>query len=81
MLYNLPTTVQECNAMSCDDIQHGYILLTTDQKKEWLQAAGNAGCIRLTQPADINAIQINVFDPTANDFSRCNWQDRDPFDT
>jgi hypothetical protein len=81
MMNNLPTTIQECNAMSCDDIQHNYMLLTTAQKRNWLKAAGKAGCIRLTQPSDINAVQINVFDPGNNDFTRCSWQDKDPFDT
>jgi hypothetical protein len=73
----LPTTLAGCNAMSCADLENGYMALTAAQKKAWLQAAGPAGCCRVTQPADITKIQINIWNSATNDFTRCSWEDVD----
>jgi hypothetical protein len=75
----LPTTLAGCNAMSCIDLKNGYLALTAAQKKAWLEAAGPAGCCRVTHPdpADVTTIQINIWSPANNDFTRCNWDDVD----
>ena len=81
MMYGLPTTPAELAQMTCEDMMHGYMILTPNQKKTWIRSAGKGGCIRLTQPpGDLNSMQINVYDPGARDFSRCNWIDKDHFD-
>lgn len=79
--FGLPVTKADANGWSCADIQNKYITLAQAQKRVWLKAATvSNGCIRLAQPADPKAIQINVYNPNTQAYDLCSWSDIDPFD-
>jgi hypothetical protein len=83
MLNGLPTSTGEVSQFSCDQLQHQYMLLNSTQKRAWIRAAAKGGVLRLSQPPDdINAMQINVYNPASGlcDGQSCNWRDTDQFD-
>jgi hypothetical protein len=82
MMFGLPVTKTEAANFDCGDFQHRYMILLASQKKKWIRAAGgDNGAIRLSQPADASAIQINTWDEGTQAYARCAWIDKDPFDS
>ncbi|MGA2042845.1 MAG: hypothetical protein ABSG83_05680 [Roseiarcus sp.] len=80
MKFGLPVTIADAQGLACEDIINTYMTLSAAQKKAWLKAASVAGgCIRLSQPDDPQAIQINMYDQNSNTYAGCTWKDSDPF--
>ena len=82
MKFGLPTTIDERATFDCADLQHGYMLLTVNQKKQWLRAAAGGGVLKLSQPMDnIDGMQINIYNSATGKCNglNCLWLDRDIF--
>ncbi len=81
MLYNLPTTKQEEQYFTNEDIVSQYSVLSRGQKRKWLRTSiGQNGCIRISPADDPTAITINLWDGTSQAYARYSWSDQDPFD-
>ena len=85
MLNGLPTTLQELGNFTCDELKHGYMLLTSPKKRAWLIAAAKGGVLKLAPPQmhDYNGMIVNIYNSTSGqcDGQSCSWIDTDQFNT
>ena len=75
MLYGLPVKRSEITSLTCAQIKTHYGSLTLDQRRQWLNVAGHAQCIRvLDAQSQPGKMQINVYNPNEPpSFNYCTW--------